>query len=172
MKNKSLTKNITLCGIFAALCIVFLYVGGLTVADLSILVICSIMTMIILVETGEKTAWIYAAVTSTLALILLPSKLYAIEYIMLSAVYPILKRHFERMRPLFAWPVKLSCLDCMLLLVIILGQYVFMAGDEFFALSAVTILVGTLFFIIYDLCLSACITVYMVKLRKKFKLNK
>lgn len=172
MKNKNLTKKITLCGVFAALCIVFLAIGGLTVADLSVLVICSIMTMIILVETGEKMTWLYSAVTSVLALLLLPSKLYAVEYIFLSAIYPILKMHFERLRPLFAYPVKISCLDCMLLVTVILAEHVFLAGDEFFTLSFVTIAVGSVFFVLYDLCLTACITLYMVKLRKKFKLNK
>ena len=49
-----MTKKLTLCGIFAALCIVFLYIGGFTVADLSLLVVCAIMTMVVLVETGEK----------------------------------------------------------------------------------------------------------------------
>ena len=146
MKSKDMTKKLTLCGIFAALCIVFLYIGGFTVADLSLLVVCAIMTMVILVETGEKYAWVYVGVTSTLALILLPSKLYALEYIMLSAVYPILKMHFERMRNL--------------------------AGDEFFSLSVVTVAVGTVFFVLYDFCLSACITLYMVKLRKKFTKTK
>ena len=172
MKSKDMTKKLTLCGIFAALCIVFLYIGGFTVADLSLLVVCAIMTMVVLVETGEKYAWVYVGVTSTLALILLPSKLYALEYIMLSAVYPILKMHFERMRNLFAWLVKISCLDCMLLLLVGLGQYIFMAGDEFFSLSVVTVAVGTVFFVLYDFCLSACITLYMVKLRKKFAKTK
>ncbi len=168
MKSKSVTKKLTLCGIFAALCMVFLYIGGFTVADLSLLVVCAIMTMIVLVETDEKYAWLYVAVTSVLALILLPSKLYALEYMTVSAVYPILKMHFERMRSLFAWFVKISCLDCMLLVLVVLGQYVFLVGDEFFSLSVVTIVVGTLFFILYDFCLSTCITFYMVKLRKKF----
>ncbi len=172
IKNKSMTKKLTLCGIFAALAVVFLYIGGFTVADLSVLALCSLMTMVILVETGEKTAWVYAAVTSTLALILLPSKLYAIEYIFLSATYPILKMHFERLRPIFAYPVKISCLDCMLLVLLVLAEKVFMAGDEFFSLSVVTIVVGTLFFILYDFALTVCITFYLVKLRKKLGLNK
>ena len=60
----------------------------------------------------------------------------------------------------------------MLLLLVVLGQYVFMAGDEFFSLSVVTVAVGTVFFVLYDFCLSACITLYMVKLRKKFTKTK
>ncbi len=166
--NKKLTKGTALCGVFAALCLVILMLGGLTAADLSLLVICALMTMVVRVEAGEKMTWIYAAVTSVLALLLLPSKLYAIEYLFMSAVYPILKVHFDQLRALFAWPVKISCLDCMLVVVLFLGQKVFMLEDEFFSLSAVTVLAGTLFFILYDICLTACITLYLVKLRKRF----
>ncbi|MBQ3707011.1 MAG: hypothetical protein II889_03785 [Clostridia bacterium] len=167
MSDKSLTRKIALCGVFAALCLVFLWIGGMTLLDLSILVVCSLMTMLLVVETGEKTAWIYAAATGVLALLLLPSKLYAIEYILFAAVYPIMKLHFERLRPLFAWPVKISFLDTMLLVCVVLAEHVFMAGDDYFALNWITVGMGTLFFILYDITMTLCISLYIVKLRKK-----
>ncbi|MBR4895443.1 MAG: hypothetical protein IKZ41_03370, partial [Clostridia bacterium] len=153
--------------VFAALCLVFLWIGGMTLLDLSILVVCSLMTMLLVIETGDKTAWIYAAATGVLALLLLPSKLYAIEYILFAAVYPIMKLYFERLRALFAWPVKISFLDTMLLLCVVLAQHVFMAGDDYFALNWITVAMGTLFFILYDITLTLCISLYIVKLRKK-----
>ncbi len=163
-----MTKKITLCGVFAALALVFMMLLGLTSLSLSILIVCALMTMLIVVETGRKMAWIYAAVTSVLALLLLPDKLYAIEYTLFAAVYPLFKQSFEKLRNLFAWPLKISFLDCALIVCLILAQHVFMLGDEFFSLSFVTVAVGTLIFILYDLALTACVTLYMVKLRKKF----
>ena len=171
-KRRSATKKIAVCGVFAALCMVILWVGGMTLLDLSVLVVCALMTMLLVVETGEKMTWIYAAATSTLALLLLPSKLYAIEYILFAAVYPILKLHFERLPALLAWPVKISCLDSMLLVCVVLGQYVFMAGEDYFALSWITVGVGTLFFLLYDVTLSLCISLYIVKLRKKLRIGR
>ena len=103
MSDKSMTQKIALCGVFAALCLVFLWIGGMTLLDLSVLVVCSLMTMLIVIETGVKTAWVYAAATSALAFLLLPSKLYAVEYTLFAAVYPIMKLYFERLRPLIAW---------------------------------------------------------------------
>ena len=170
--TRNLTKRIALSGVCAAMCVVLLYIAGFTVADLSALAVCAVVTMVILVECGAKFAWLYAAVTSVLALILLPSKLYAIEYIMLSAVYPILKMYFERLRPLFAYPVKISCLDTMLLVLIILAEKVFVSSDGFFPLTWVTIIAGSAFFIVYDLALSACVTLYIVKIRTKIGLRK
>lgn len=167
MSDKSMTQKIALCGVFAALCLVFLWIGGMTLLDLSVLVVCSLMTMLIVIETGVKTAWVYAAATSALAFLLLPSKLYAVEYTLFAAVYPIMKLYFERLRPLFAWPVKISFLDTMLLFCVVLGQKVFLAGDDYFALNWVTVGMGTLFFILYDITTTLCVSLYLVKLRKK-----
>lgn len=51
--NRSRSRRIALCGIFAALCLVFLGFGGLTLLDLSILVVCALMTMLLVVEAGS-----------------------------------------------------------------------------------------------------------------------
>jgi len=166
------TKKITLCGVFAALALALLYIGGLTVLDLSVIAVCALMTMLIVIETGVKYAWIYAAVTSVLALILLPNKIYALEYTCFAAVYPIGKMYFERLIPLFAWPVKLSVLDMMLLLCVVLAQFVFLLGEEYFAFNILTIVIGTVFFVLYDLALTACVTFYIVKLRKRLGFGK
>ncbi len=168
MTNKDLTRKLTIGGVFAALAIGFMYMLGLTAFDLSVLIVCSLMTMVVLVECGAKLAWVYAAVTSVLAVILLPSKLYAFEYLMFGALYPIIKMYFERLRALFAWLLKISLLDSLLMICLILANYVFTGGD-FFPLAVPTVIVGTLFFILYDVCLTLCISFYMIKLRKRFK---
>ena len=172
MSDKSMTKKLAVAGVFAALSMAIIWVAGMTMLDLSALVICAFMTMLLVVEIGEKMTWVYAAATSLLALLLLPDKLYAIEYSLFAAVYPILKLHFEKLRPLFAYPVKISCLDTMLLFCVVLGQYVFMAGEDYFGLSWITVGVGTLFFLLFDVTLSLCISLYIVKLRKKLKIGR
>lgn len=168
----STTKKITLCGVFAALAMVMLYIGGLTVADLTVVAVCALMTMVIVIEAGIKYAWIYAAATAALALILLPNKIYAVEYICFAAVYPAAKLYFERLRALFAWPVKISVLDMMLMGCVFLAQRVFLLGDEYFPLSGLTLLIGTAFFVLYDIALTVCVTFYIVKLRKRLGFGK
>ncbi len=158
--------DVALCGVFAALAVVFLMIGGDTLVDLSILLVCALMTMILVVETGRRAVLIYAAVTSVLAAILLPNKLYAIEYFLFSAAYPLVKLAFEKYRAFLAWPLKLSYLDLCLLGCILLAKYVFMLEDKMYELTFVTIALGTAVFVIFDLCLTACITLYLVKLRK------
>ena len=172
MDKKSATRKVAVCGVFAALCLVILWLGGMTVLDLSVLVVCALMTMLLVVETGERMTWVYAAATAVLTLILLPDKLYAVEYILFAAVYPFLKLHFEKLPSLLAWPVKISFLDSMLLLCVVLGQYVFMAGEDYYSLSWVTVGVGTAFFVLFDVTLSLCISLYIVKLRKKLRIGR
>ncbi|MBO5670156.1 MAG: hypothetical protein II333_08150 [Clostridia bacterium] len=169
--SKNLTKKLALGGVMAALCVALLYLLGMTAFDLSVLVLCALMTMLVMVECGVKTTWIYAAVTSVLALLLLPSKLFAIQYVLFSALYPIFKMYFERMNQVFAWMLKLSCLDSMLMLCLILVRTVFTNAD-FFPFAMPTLIVGTLFFIFFDIVMTMCISVYMIKLRKIFKLQK
>ena len=169
-KNK-MTKRLALGGVMAALAITLLYLFGMTAFDLSVLVLCALMTMLIMVECGVKVTWIYAAVTAVLAILLLPSKLYAIQYLVFSAIYPILKMYFERLPAMFAWLLKISCLDSMLMLCLVLVRLVFTTAD-FFPFTMPTFIFGTIFFVFFDLMMTLCISVYMIKLRKIFKLQK
>ena len=170
-ENKKLTKNIALCGVLAGLAIGMMYLGEFTPLDLSLLLICSLITILTVIETGNKMACIYAAVTSVLALVILPNKLYAIEYIVFSAIYPIVKGYAERLPKWPAFVVKIAVLDIMLLFCILLGQYVFALGEEFYSLGVLTMVIGTLFFMLYDYTLTKCITYYIVILRKKLKIK-
>ena len=172
IKGKKRTRALALSGVFAALALALMYVGGISVADVSIVIVCAFLTMILTAETGAAMAWIYASATSVLALLLLPSKLYAIEYLLFGAVYPVLKMYFERIRSPFSMILKISVLDMMLLGLIILAQKVFLAGDDFLSFNFITIAVGTVFFVLFDLCMTSFITLYMVKLRVKLRINK
>lgn len=165
-------RKAAFCGVFAALSMTMLYVGGLTPLDLSILVVCSLITAVVAIETGLKTAWLYAAVTAALTLILLPSKFYAIQYIAFSAVYPLLVPLIDRLPRAAAAVVRIAVLDLMLLACVLLGQLIFMVGDEFFPLGAITFVLGTVFFVLYDLAFTMCLRVYIVKLRKKINFSR
>lgn len=170
-EKKKLTKNIALCGVLAGLAVGMLYLGEFTPLDLSLLLICALITVLVVIETGNKMAWLYAAVTSVLALIILPNKLYAIEYVVFAAMYPILKGYAEKLPKWPSFILKIAILDAMLFLCVTLGQFVFLVGDEFFSLSVITMVLGTLFFVLFDYTLTKCITYYIVKLRKKLRIK-
>lgn len=171
-KKKRETRWLTFSAILAAASVGLLYVGSLTVFDLSMILVCALVTMFLYVEAGRKFAGLYVAVTGLLCLILLPSKLMALTYILIGGVYPILKATFEKFRPLFAWALKLSVLDSMLLCLIVLAKLVFVAEDSYFDFTLPLLLGGTVFFIIYDLALTGCVTLYIVKLRRRLGMKK
>lgn len=170
--RKNNTRWLTLSAILSAASVGILYIGSLTVFDLSMILLCALVTMFLYVEAGRKFAGLYAAVTGILCLVLLPSKLMALTYICIGGIYPILKASFEKFRSLFAWILKLSVLDSMLLLLIVLTKLVFVAEDSYFDFTLPILLGGTIFFIIYDLALTGCVTLYIVKLRHRLGMKR
>jgi len=172
VNQTSPAKKTALCGTFAALAVALLYLGSLTVLDMTILAVCALMTMVMVVEIGPRAAWLYVCVTGVLALLLLPNKLYAVEYVGFSAVYPILKMYLEKWPRAFAWIGKIAVLDLMLLGCVLLAQKILLLGEEYFSLSLLTFGLGTAFFVLYDHALSVCVTTYIVKVRKRLKMKK
>ena len=153
----------------AALALALLYVGGITVLDLSVVLFCSMITMFVMIETGEKMTWTYFAATAFLAFLILPSKIYAIEYTLFGALYPIIKSYFERIRGWLSFALKLVAFNVMVAICVLLAKFVFLLGDEYFPLGVITFVVGSAFFVLYDRVLTKCVTFYLVKLRNKLK---
>jgi len=174
MKQRQMrtSRRIAFCGIMAALTLVLLYLGSMTVLDLSAVILCALLTMLVVVECGKRAAWITIAAAGVLALLIVPYKTLAVLYIFMGGIYPILKAIFERLRPVFAWLFKLSFLDSMLLAVIALSKLVFTAEEPFFDFSWLVLLFATVFFVVFDLALTSCITLYITKLRRRLGLGK
>ncbi len=168
----ALSRKIAFSAIIAALSVVFLYIGSVSVLDLSAVVVCALLTMLVVVEAGEKFAWLTAAVTGVLSLLLLPNKLLAVEYIFAGGIYPILKAAMEKLPYWFGWIAKISLLDTMLLLTIALSKLVFTAGEPFYDFTLPVLAIGTVFFILFDLALTTCVTAYITRLRKRLGLKK
>ena len=172
-KKKSAATRAAVCGIFGALCIVLLYVGSVSVLDLSAVAICAVLTMIVKVELG-KSSWplIYVFGTGLLAMMILPSKLLAMEYLLIGGIYPLLKAFFEKLHPVFAWCLKVSVLDCMVLLELILVRFVFVSEEARLSMTVPAILLATLFAVVYDIGLTVVISAYILKIRKRLGLEK
>ena len=168
----ALSKKIAFSAIIAALSVVLLYIGSISVLDLSAVVICALLTMLVVVEAGEKFAWLSVAVAGVLSLLLLPVKMLAVEYIFLGGIYPILKAAIEKTPYWLSWVIKISLLDTMLLLSIALSKLVFTAGEPYYDFSFVVLAVGTVFFVLFDLALTTCVTAYITRLRKRLGLKK
>ncbi len=166
-------KRAAVCGIFGALCVVLLYFGSLSVFDLSAIVICALLTMVVKVEVGGNAwPWLYVAVTGGLALLLLPAKLAAVEYLLIGGVYPLVKAAFEKLHPVLAWLLKLSVIDCMVLLEILITRFLLVSEEARIDLTVPALLLSTVFAVLFDLALTVAISMYILKVRKKLGLKK
>jgi len=172
-KSSNSAKRAAVCGILAAMCVVLLYVGSVTVFDLSVVVLCAVITMIIKVEMRKSPyPWLYAVVTGALALLLLPSKLLAVEYILIGGLYPLIKAGLEKLHPVISWAMKISVLDCMVLLEILVSRFIFVSEEARIDFTVPAILLATLFAVLYDVALTVVISAYILKIRKKLGLKK
>ena len=172
-KSSSSAKCAAVCGILAAMCVVFLYVGSVTVFDLSVVVLCAVITMIVKVEMGKSPyPWLYVLVTGALVLLLLPSKILAVEYILIGGVYPLIKARLEKLRSAISWVLKICVLDCMVLLEIVVSRFVFVSEEARIDLTVPAILLATLFAVLYDIALTVVISIYILKIRKKLGIKK
>ncbi|MBQ7599190.1 MAG: hypothetical protein IJU57_00780 [Clostridia bacterium] len=167
----SRTRKIALCGILAALTTGLLYLCCMTPLDLTAVMASALITTLCVIEAGSGYAWIFGAVTATLAVLILPDKLYAIEYALFGAAYPILKGYIERLPKIPAFIIKIAMMDLMLLGCLLLAKFVFLAGDDYYSLEFLTMLIGTAMFVLFDFTLTKCISFYVKILRKKLKIK-
>ena len=165
-------RRIALSGILAALSIGLLYVCCMTPLDLTAIMMTALITVLVVIETGSGYAWLFVAVTSALAVLLLPDKLYAIEYVLFGAAYPILKGYIEKLPKIPAFVIKIVMMDLMLLGCLLLGKFVFLAGDDYYSLDILTMVIGTAMFVLFDFTVTKCISFYVKVLRKKLKIRK
>lgn len=168
----ALSRKIAFSAVAAALSVVLMYIGSISVLDLSAIVLCALLTMAVVVETGEKFAWLTVFAAGVLSFLLLPLKLPAVLYLFFGGLYPILKAWLEKTPYWLSWLFKVSVMDTMLLASMALSRLVFTAEEPFLSLTGWILLAGTVLFVLYDLMLTACVTVYITRLRKRLGLQK
>ncbi len=166
------TKAIALCAIISALEFVMLYVGSVTdILDLSFCALATFISAIAVIEVGSGAPWIIYAVTSVLSALLLPNKFIAFVYILFAGFYPMAKAIFERFHYVITWLLKLSTFNTSLLLVIVICKFVLELPEMPLAFEIGTIGLANAAFVLYDICFTKLITLYIVKLRKRLKLK-
>ncbi len=159
-----------------ALGVVILGLGSLIeVLDLTVSVIASLLTVYAVIEIGGVHPWLIWVVTSIVALLMLPLKTPVLFYALLTGFYPILKQKIERrMARLPAWALKMGVLAISIGVIwgvmrLFLPELLENSGGWIVAVG--TLVVGVAAFVLYDICLTKLITLYFVKLQKRFKIK-
>ncbi|MBE6577785.1 MAG: hypothetical protein E7653_06575 [Ruminococcaceae bacterium] len=157
----------------AALGVVLLYLGSLVeVLDATVAVLASLLCVFAVIEYGKAAPWLVFAVTSVLAILLLPNKTPAIEYALFFGFYPILKEKYEKRRAPIAWVLKELTFNIALVAVFFALKFVVLGNaviPMYFYVIGLVLL--ELVFVLYDLALTKLITYYLCSLRKRFKIK-
>lgn len=169
--KKNITKKIVLSAILAALSVAVMYIGCLTPLDYTAIAIASIAIVFAVIEMNGKYPFLIYAVTSILALLLLPNKSSALIYTMFFGFYPLCKAFFERRHYIISWILKFSLFNTCLLLLITVATYILHLEETGLEFRIVTILLANVTFLLYDIAFTKLITLYLVKIRSKLKLK-
>ena len=155
----------------SALGVVLLYLGSLIeIVDVSMAVVASLLCVLAVIEYGGSAPWLVFGVTATLSLILVPQKAPALMYALFFGYYPILKEKFEKMKTATCWICKEIVFNVALAVIFVCLKFLVLGyADIPVVLYGIAVVLCEAVFIIYDMALSRLISLYVWKLRKRFK---
>ncbi|MBQ5800708.1 MAG: hypothetical protein IIW20_02385 [Clostridia bacterium] len=166
------SKKIAISAILSALSVVVIYLGSVfEVLDLSAAAIASIAIIFAQIELKSPYPYLIYATTSTLALLLIPSKFSALLYVLMGGLYPLVKQPVERLRKTPKILMKTACFLLIMTISAFLLVFVFLLPvGELLSLYYVGVfLVCAVTFFLYDYALNVMIAFYFHRLRKKIK---
>ena len=163
------TKALTLSAVLSALSVALMLLGAVVeVFDLCAVMLASFCTLFALIRIDGRHAWLVYAVTAVLALLLLPSKAVALEYLFFGGYYPILRAAVARLRPILAYGVKLAVFNAALTALLLLFREMFVAADTPLLLEVSTYLLGNGALLLYDYALGRVGFMMIHRLRPRF----
>ena len=166
MRNHS--KNMAMGGVFAALAVVIMNLGGLIpVATYVCPAICMVILSFVHMACGTKIAWTWYAAVSILSLLMSPDKEAAAVFAFLGH-YPILKPRLERMKGKWLWKLAIFNGSMVLLysiLIRIMGITEITGESEELAgvMLIILLVLGNVTFLVLDRLL----TILQTRLRRK-----
>lgn len=105
MRNHS--KNMAMGGVFAALAVVIMNLGGLIpVATYTTPALCMILLKFVLITCGSRIAWAWYGAVAVLSLLMSPDKEAAAVFAFLG-YYPILKPRLEARKGKWLWKLAI-----------------------------------------------------------------
>ena len=166
MRNNS--KNMAMGGVFAALAVVIMNLGGLIpMATYVCPMLCMLLLSFVHRACGSQIAWTWYAAVSILSLLMSPDKEAAAVFAFLG-YYPILKPKLETMKGKWLWKLAVFNVSMVILYSILIrimgiaevtGESEELAG----AMLAVLLILGNVTFISLDRLL----TILDLRLRRK-----
>lgn len=176
MKQHKKSWAMAYCGMVAALCVALMLLG--TIIPIAMFIapaVAGFLIATVCVECGKKMAWTAYAAVSLLGLLFVPDKEIALIFAVLLGYYPLVKPWFDRIRPALLRAVsKLMLCNGSILLMYGLVLLLIPAGEisqelrtTAFLLTAATLLMGNVAFLLYDRALRNMLALYRIRWQPK-----
>ena len=174
MAQKNNTKRLTVCAMLCALGVVLLLVGSvIEVMDIAMAALASLLCIFVVIEYGGAAPWLVFAVTGVLSLVLLPNKTPAAMYVVFLGYYPIIKEKLERFKKPIAWFLKEVIFNVALVALFFVVKFLLMPNaNEPLMIYVIAFVLFEIAFVLYDIALTRLITLYILRLRDRFKFIK
>jgi len=163
-------KKVALSGMMCALSVLIMLIGSLFQSiDLTAAAAAGLTVVFAMVEMGNKYAFLVYAVSSVLALLLIPSKSTALIFTVFAGLYPILKSYLQKIKiKWLAYAAKILVFNLFFTVIIYVGKNLLGLTDDFYIFGYVIYLLGNIAFIAYDYALDKLIMLYVLKIKRIF----
>ena len=175
MSRKS--TQVAMGGVAAGLCLLLMFLTTMIpFAEYALPAMAGIVLIAVVVENGTKNAVAVYAAVSLMSMILVPRPEVAMLFIFFFGYYPILQFRLDRIRPrVLQYPIKFLIFNGAVILAYLLIIFLFGITDilddfgDFGRYSALVLLVlGNVFFGVYDFAVSNLRDVYIHWFRPRF----
>lgn len=176
MKQHKKSWAMAYCGMVAALCVALMLLG--TIIPIAMFIapaVAGFLIATVCVECGKRMAWTAYAAVSLLGILFVPDKEIALIFAVLLGYYPLVKPWFDRIKPaLLRAGGKLVLCNGSILLMYGLIFLLVPAGEisqelrtTAVLLTAATLLMGNVAFLLYDRALRNMLVLYRIRWQPK-----
>lgn len=173
-----ISLKVALGGLVAALGLVLMFMTALIpFGTYAFPTFAGILLVLIVIEIGYGFALSVYAVTAILSFLLVPDKEAALMYAIFFGFYPVIKSLIERIKskPL-QYIVKYVLFNACIISAFFIAVNLLSIPEDsynFFGINMpmIFLILGNIFFFIYDLCITRVVTVYLYKWHDKLNKN-
>lgn len=166
--------KVSIGGAIAALGLVLMFLTSLVpVGTYAFPTFAGILLVIIVIEIGYPFALSVFAATALLSFLLVSDKEAALLYTMFLGYYPILKALIERIKNrVLQYVVKFALFNACMIGAFYIAVFLLSIPEESFNLFGVYLpwvflIIGNVFFLFYDFCITRLVTLYLMKWHDK-----
>ena len=170
--------KVSLGGVIAALGLVLMFLTSLIpVGTYAFPAFAGMLLAVIVIEIGYGYAFAVYAACALLSFLLITDKEAALLYAIFLGYYPIIKSLIERLRNrIIQYVIKLIVFNTTMVGAYFIAIELLSIPQESFSIMGVSLpwlflVIGNAAFLLYDLCVTRLVTIYMIQWHKKLNSN-